>query len=70
MLSLKEDRFPITEVEEINLTEEKVSYISEKYAADIKWPFSSYLEVIAHSFGDVIPSRYEIAHKFELILKN
>ena len=29
VLTLKEDRFPITEIEEIHVTEEKVSHLSE-----------------------------------------
>ena len=53
VLTLKEDRFPITEIEEIDVAEEKVSHLSEEYAADIKWLFQSYMDVIAHSFDDI-----------------
>ena len=36
VLTLKEDKFPGTEIEEIDITGEKVSHLSEKYAADVK----------------------------------
>ena len=67
VINLKEDRLPITEVEEIDVTKEKVSHLSEEYVTDIKWLFQSYPDVIAHSFDDVRPSRCNVTHKFELI---
>ena len=39
VLTLKEDQVPIAEVEDIDLTGEKVSHLLEEYAADIKWLF-------------------------------
>ena len=67
VLSLKGDRFPSTEVKEIDLTEEKVSHLLEEYATDIKWLFQSYPDLIAHSFDDVRPSKRMVAHKLESI---
>ena len=62
VLTLKEDRLPITEIEEVNVTEKKVSHLPEEYAADIKWLFQSYAHVIAHSFEDVRQSKCKITH--------
>ena len=45
MLTLKEDHVCIAEIEEIDVTTEKVSHLPEEYAADIKWLFQSYLSV-------------------------
>ena len=56
MLNLKGDRFLITQVEEIIVTEGKVSHLSEEYAADIKWSFQSYPNVIQHYFDVIRPS--------------
>ena len=39
----------------------------EEYAADIKWLFQSYTDVIAYSFDDLRPSRFEVAYNFEWI---
>ena len=43
--------------------------LREEYAADIKWLFQVYPDVIAHSFDDVRPSRCEVARNFELTSK-
>ena len=62
VLTLKEDRFLINEVVEIDVTQEKVSHLSEEFAANIKWLFQSYPDVISHCFDDA-----RITHKFQLI---
>ena len=67
VLTLKEDSFPIAEVEEIDVTERKVSHLPQEYAVDIKWLFQSYPDVIAHSFDDVRPSKCKVTHEFEQI---
>ena len=67
VFTLKEDRFPIAEMEEINVMEEKFSRLWEEYTADIKWLFQSNSDLIAHSFDDIRLSRFEFAQKFELI---
>ena len=41
VLTLKEDQVPIADVEEIEVTEEKLSHLPVEYAADIKWLFQS-----------------------------
>ena len=69
VLTLKEYRFPITEIEEIDVTEEKVSHLPEKYAADIKWLFQSDPREIAHSVDNFRPNRCKVTHKFELMSK-
>ena len=66
VLPLKEDQVPIAGVEEIEVTEEKLYHLPVEYAADIKWLFQSYSDVIAHSFDDVKPSKCKVIHKFEL----
>ena len=67
ILILKEDRVPSPEIEEIDVTKEKASHLPEEGAADIKWLFQSYPDLIAHSFDDVRPSKCKVTHKFELI---
>ena len=67
VLTLKEDRFTITEVEEIDVTQENISHLPEEYLVDIKWLFQSYEDVIAHSSDDARLLSCELALKFESI---
>ena len=55
VLILKEDRFPIIEVEEIDVTEEKASYLPKECTADFKWLLRSYQDKIAHSLTMLDP---------------
>ena len=69
MVNLKTHRFPSTEIEEIDVTEEKVSELPEEYTVDNKWLFQSYPDVISHSVDNVKPSKCRLTHEFESILE-
>ncbi len=56
------------EPEEAELVRQKVKHLREEYAAEVKHPFQSYPDVIAHSFDDVRLSTFKVKHKFELTL--
>ena len=49
------------------MTEEKVSHVPKKYAADIKWLCQSYPDITAHSFDNVRQSKCKVTRKSELI---
>ena len=61
VLMQEQEQGPITEVEEIDVTEKKIFRLPEQYSVDIKWLFQSYRDVTAHSFDDGRPSICEVA---------
>ena len=70
MLPLKEYRFPIIEIEEINVTEENVSHLSEKYAVGIERLFHSYPDVIAWTYPIVLATKKVGSPRFCIDFRN